>query len=186
MIIYASKYGSGRAYAHELARRTGMDVYSADDKMPSPAENEPLVLFGSLYAGGLYKAKKLRKAASLTAPENLFIVTCGLCSPKIEKNHQAIEEMVEKTFGAQHNPVCMVRGAMDYEALSKKDAIMMAMFRKMVQKNPDEPEAELFLETYNRKVDLIDFSSLDELEKQLEQHRKWNEQNNANKNGSPH
>ena len=136
LIIYGSQYGTTKRYAERFAEMTGFPVISYED-MNALTGYERVIYFGGLYAGGVKGLKNAVKRFSLDT--KLIIVTVGLAF------------------------VFHLRGGIDYQKLSFKHKTMMTLLYNKIKNLPEDKktaEDKALIETFNSKVDFVDFDSL--------------------------
>ena len=167
IVIYGSKYGTTKQYAEELARRTGFEVKAYDDAYDINGY-EPIAYIGALYAGGVLGMKKT--IARLTGFQGeIVIATVGLADPTDPENVANIEEgmkaqLPKDVFESAH--VFHLRGGIDYSKLSFKHKTMMKLLCKKAENLPEEEknaEVRAMLETYGKRVNFVNFDSLDQI-----------------------
>lgn len=168
VIIYGSQYGTTKKYADELGRRTGIEVKNFED-ISDINIYDTIIYFGALYAGGVMGMKKTLAKLSLVEDKNIIIATVGLADPTDVENTNTIKRGIKKQlskdiFDKAH--IVHLRGGIDYSALGLKHKTMMAMLYKKAIGLPEEKktaEVKAMIETYNKQVDFIDYSRLDEI-----------------------
>lgn len=168
IIIFGSKYGSARKYAMTLSDKLRLDVH--DYSKVRVDENYDLVLYvGSLYAGGVLGLKQFLKRTKIYNFKKMFIITVGISDPKNIENIRNIENNVYKQLPKNMDKkvdLFHIRGKLDYSNLSLKHKMMMKLLYHHSKKIPFEKQTEetkLFISTYNKKVDYIDLSSLEDI-----------------------
>lgn len=168
IIIYGSKYGTSKAYAIELSRKTNIEVL--DYKSVKNLDDYTSIIYiGGLYAGGLYGLKDFLKRNSVDKNKDLYIVTVGLADPKNKENTTHIKKSLEKRIPSylyNENNIFHLRGGIDYSKLTKVHFLMMKALYNKTKKLPVEKqnvETKALIETYNKSVNFVDFKSLDEL-----------------------
>lgn len=164
VILYGSEYGTAERYARQLARETGIPVFGYEDA-PDLKGCGLVIYFGGLYAGGVKGLKQTLKAlpmdtkmvlatvglADVTDPENILNIRASL-------RRQVPEPFLEKAA------VFHLRGGIDYDKLSLVHKTMMAMLYQKARRLPEEKktaEVRAMIETYNTKVDFVDFGALE-------------------------
>lgn len=168
IILYGSQYGTTKQYAEELGKRTNIEVKSYE-KVENINSYDTIIYFGALYAGGVMGMRKTFNKLSSVADKNIIIVTVGLADPANQENTSTIKNGMEKQLSKEvftHAHILHFRGGIDYAILGFKHKTMMKMLYKKVIGLPEEKktaEVKAMIETYNRKVDFIDFSRLDEI-----------------------
>lgn len=163
LIIYASHYGTSKCYAQKLSEMTGIPVISYED-IKDLSEYEEIIHLGGLYAGGVKGLKNTIKAL----PQNgkLIIVTVGLADVSIKENtdhiKMAVRQQVPQSI-LDRIEILHLRGGIDYSRLSFLHKTMMSFVYKKVRNTSEEQktaEVRELIETYNQKVDFVDFDSL--------------------------
>lgn len=170
IIVYGSNYGTTRAYAQELAKRTGWPAVDWQ-QAKNLAEYETVVYLGGLYAGGVVGLKKVLPQLEQAPKQKLVLVTVGLADPTAPENVANIRASLQKQLpGAlyQKAQFAHLRGGIDYSRLNFKHRAMMWAMVQMLQKRPPEQrsaEDREIIRTYNQKVD---FTDLDTVERVME------------------
>ena len=109
--------------------------------------------------------KKLKDIKS----KKIIIATVGLADPKNEKNIKNIKNHMKKQLDEdifKNAKIFHLRGAIDYSKLGFIYKTMMkALIIKIKRTSNDKKTSEdtMILETYNKKVDFVDLSSLNEI-----------------------
>lgn len=170
IIVYGSHYGTTRAYAQELAKRTGWPVVDWQ-QAKNLAEYETVVYLGGLYAGGVVGLKKMLPQLEQAPEQKLVLVTVGVADPTAPENVANIRASLQKQLpGALYQKAQFVhlRGGIDYSRLNFKHRAMMWAMYQMLQKRPPEQQSaedREIIRTYNQKVD---FTDLDTVERVME------------------
>ncbi|SCY08779.1 hypothetical protein SAMN02910370_01296 [Lachnospiraceae bacterium XPB1003] len=105
--------------------------------------------------------------------QKVFIVTVGLTDPKNEENIDNIRKKLRLQVSEElYNKaeIFHLRGGIDYSKLKFIYKKMMGLFYKKAQSIPEEErnsEISAMIETYNKKVDFVDFDSLDRIVQSL-------------------
>lgn len=166
LIIYGSQYGTTKRYAQKFSEMTGIPSlsYEAANDL---TDCRLLVYLGGLYAGGL---KGFRHIAKLL-PEDmkLILVTVGLADvndqESINNIRNSLKAQVPGTL-LNNAQIFHLRGGIDYEKLSFKHRTMMTLLYHKVKNLPEEKktaEDRAMIETFNSKVDFVDYHSLDQI-----------------------
>ena len=166
LIIYGSHYGTTKRYAEKLSELTKIPVMNYED-MKDLSEYDEVIHFGALYAGGVKGLKNTIKALPKNA--SLIIVTVGLADVTKKEN----TEHIKKTIGQQvpqpilnHAKILHLRGGIDYSRLNFMHKTLMSLLYKKAKNTPEEEKTEEvkdMIETYNQKVDFVDFHSLQQV-----------------------
>ena len=163
LIIYGSQYGTTKRYAGKFAEMTHFPVVSYED-VKSLTDYERIIYFGALYAGGV---KGLKNTIKKISPNTkLIIVTVGLADVRDPENISNIRNSIKKQV-PEHllkaASVFHLRGGIDYSKLNFIHKTMMKMVYHSLKSKPSESltqEDKTFIETYNKKVDFVDYASL--------------------------
>ena len=162
IIIYASQYGSTKRYAERLSAITGIKCVSCKE-----AENiqnyERILYMGALFAGSVLGLKKF---AATVASQELIILTVGLVDPQDEDNSRYIRNNIKSQIPAHlydEDTIFHLRRAIDYSTMGMKHKLMMKFMHSRLSRMPEEKlnaETKIILETYGKKVDYVDFNTL--------------------------
>ena len=162
IIIYASQYGSTKRYAERLSAITGIKCVSL--KEAEDIQNyERIIYMGALFAGSVLGLKKY--AAAITSQE-LIVITIGLVDPQDDENIRYIRNNIKSqipTHLYDEDKIFHLRGAIDYSTMGLKHKLMMKFMHSRLSKMPEDElnaESKTILETYGKKVDYVDFNSL--------------------------
>ena len=166
IIIYGSQYGTTKRYAEHLSEMTGIEAVAFKDAKAIDMY-ERVLFMGALYAGSVLGLKKT--VSKMSPKQELVIVTVGLVDPTNPENiayiRHSIKERVPEHF-YDETRIFHLHGAIDYSHLSLKHRMMMAVIHSKISKMPEEKlnaEAKTILATYGKKVDYVDFQTLDNL-----------------------
>lgn len=168
IIIYGSKYGTTKRYAVELSNKTGIKVISYD-KARDLSTYDTIVYLGGLYAGGVLGLSKTIKSLPPNSKQTVIIVTVGLADTKDSVNTDKIKSSIRKQIPKDIYDKAKkfhLRGGIDYQKLELKHKIMMKFLYNKVKKIPLEKqtvEMKAMIDTYNQKVDFVDFDSLTDI-----------------------
>lgn len=169
IVLYSSRYGAARQYAHMLAESLGCSLYNVKEATPaSAAQADQIILCGGIYAGGISGISWFKKNKSLLKDKKIVVFAVG-ASPYDEKSIQQLKEHNLK--GLQENTALFYgRGAWDESVMSFKDRTLCRMLQKMVAKKDPaarEPWEFALLEAAGRSCSWIDKSYLEPLYKYL-------------------
>lgn len=172
IIIYGSHYGTTKQYAEELSKRTNIKAVSFE-KVNQINDYNNIIYLGGLYAGGvLGMSKTLRKLNNLSA-KKIILITVGLTDPTDEKNIDNIRNNMKKQIPKEifeKASIFHLRGGIDYSKLKFVHRTMLKLLYNSIKNIPDEKqtaENRAMIETYNKKVNFVDFSSLDKIIKEI-------------------
>ena len=156
-------YGSSRNYAEKLSEQTNIPAFSFG-QAPSFKNIDTFIYIGSLYAGGVLGLSKfIRK---IKDDQHLILVTVGLADPTIEENATNIKNKLRQLLGSQlfdRSKIFHLRGAINYQQLSFIDRMLMKLLYKSISRKSFDnltSEDKALVETYNKKVNFIDYDAL--------------------------
>ena len=165
IIVYGSQYGTAQQYAEELARKTNIDLKSYE-KVTDINRYDTVIYVGGLYAGGVLGMKKTLAKMLQCQRKKVIIVTVGLADPMNTDNIDNIRNGMKRQLSKElyeNAHIFHLRGGIDYSRLSFKHKTMMGLLYKKAVRLPEEKktaEVKAMIETYNKKVDFVDFDSL--------------------------
>ena len=166
LIIYGSQYGTTKRYAEKFAEMTDLPIISFED-IENLEKYERVVYFGALYAGGVKGLKNTIK--KLSPNTKLVIVTVGLADVCDEENISNIRSSIRKQvpeYLLKNVSIFHLRGGIDYQKLNLKHSLMMTLLYNKAKNIPEKKktaEVKAMIETFNSKVDFVDFSCLDQI-----------------------
>ena len=166
LIIYGSQYGTTKRYAEKFAEMMDFPVISYED-IKTLTDYERIIYFGGLYAGGIKGLKNTVK--KLSSNTKLVIVTVGLADVCDKANISNIRNSIRKQVPEhllKDSSVFHLRGGIDYQKLTFKHKTMMTLLYNKAKKLPEEKktaEIKAMIETFNSKVDFVDFNSLNHI-----------------------
>ena len=165
IIIYASCYGTNKMYANELSKETNIKAVFFEDIKDINIYNN-IIYLGDLYACGLLGMKKTLKKLNNISNKNIILITVGLSDPKDEENIKNIRNNMKNQISKEifeNAKIFHLRGGIDYTKLKKSHKIMMKLLYNAVKKLPEEKktaEDRAMIETYDKKINFVDFSNL--------------------------
>ena len=167
IVIYDSKYGSTRRYALWIAEALACEAAFRKAFNPENLINYDTIIYGGgLYAGGVSGISLLTENFDRIKDKNIILFTCGLADPTDPDNVSHIREGLAKVLTPEMlNTVHLfhLRGAIDYSRLGLVHKAMMAMLHGTMLKKDYaslRKEDQLMLDTYGKKVDFTDQSSI--------------------------
>lgn len=165
IIIYGSIYGTTKKYACELSKETEIPAISYEE-FKYDDNYDTIIYMGALYAGGVLGMKKVLSKIPSSNIKKFIIVTVGLSDTmdreNIEKIKNDIKNQVTNEVFKKSDIFCL-RGGIDYSKLSLKHRAMMGLVYNKAKSIPEEKrneETRAMIETYNKKVDFVDFENL--------------------------
>lgn len=171
LIIYGSQYGTTKRYAEKFSERANLPITNYEN-LEDLAEYERIVYFGGLYAGGVKGLKNTVRALSPNI--KLIIVTVGLADVCDEENIRSIRKSISKQVPENllRNAIIFhLRGGIDYQKLTFKHKTMMTLLYNKAKKLPEDKktaEVKAMIETFNTKVDFVDYNSLNQIIKVIQ------------------
>lgn len=171
IIIYGSHYGTTKQYAEELSKRTNIKAISFKKFNQQINDYDNL---GALYAGGVLGMSKTLKKLNNISNKKILIVTVGLSDPTDEVNKNNIRNNIKNQIPKEvleKAKIFHLRGGIDYSKLNFAHKTMMKLLYNAVKNLPNEKqtaEDRAMIETYNKKVNFIDFSSLDKVANEIQ------------------
>lgn len=174
IIIYGSCYGTTKQYAEELSKRTNIKAVSFKEVTSQINEYDNIIYLGGLYAGGVLGLLKTLKKIKNISDKKIILVTVGLADPTIEENKTNIRKQLKSQISKEifeNITIFHVRGGIDYSKLNFVHKTMLKLLYNSVKRLPEDaqtPEDKAMIETYNKKVNFVDFSSLDKIINEIE------------------
>lgn len=170
IVIYSSKYGSAKKYAQWVGEALFCEVKDIKEVHSDTLQKYDVIIHGgSLYAGGVSGMKQLIKLYPAIRDKKLILFTCGLADPTSPQNVTHIENSVAKAIPKDmydNMKQFHFRGGIDYSKLSLIHRAMVWMLCKTIRKrgyNNLSEDDKLMLDTYGKKIDFSDRSTIQEL-----------------------
>lgn len=164
VIVYGSEYGTAKQYAEKLSQLTGIPV-SSYETVKELNTCKLVIYFGGLYAGGVKGLKRTVKF--LSQDTKLILVTVGLADVTDSENIRNIQNSVRRQLPSalfEQTALFHLRGGIDYGRLSFAHKTMMTLLYNKARHLPEEKktaEVRAMIDTFNQKVDFVDFASLE-------------------------
>lgn len=174
IIIYGSHYGTTKQYAEELSKRTNIKAISFKKFNQQINDYDNIIYLGALYAGGVLGMSKTLKKLNNISNKKILIATVDLSDPTDEVNKNNIRNNIKNQIPKEvleKAKIFHLRGGIDYSKLNFAHKTMMKLLYNAVKKLPNEKqtaEDRAMIETYNKKVNFIDFSSLDKIANEIQ------------------
>lgn len=174
IIIYGSHYGTTKQYAEELSKRTNIKAISFKKFNQQINDYDNIIYLGALYAGGVLGMSKTLKKLNNISNKKILIATVGLSDPTDEVNKNNIRNNIKNQIPKEvleKAKIFYLRGVIDYSKLNFAHKTMMKLLYNAVKNLPNEKqtaEDRAMIETYNKKVNFIDFSSLDKIANEIQ------------------
>lgn len=167
LIIYASKYGNTKRYAEELAKRCGA-VTVDFKKVKNINDYDTVIFLGSVFASRLMGLKKAFKNLNCGG-KKIIIASVGVADPAVKENTDVLKKGISGQVSAEifeNAKIFHLRGGIDYSEMGFVDKLLLKFLYNKIKDIPEEKqtsEIKTMIETYNKTVDYIDFSSLNEI-----------------------
>ena len=174
IIIYGSHYGTTKQYAEELSKRTNIKAISFKKFNQQINDYDNIIYLGALYAGGVLGMSKTLKKLNNISNKKIIIATVGLSDPTDEVNKNNIRNNIKNQIPKEvleKAKIFHLRGGIDYSKLNFAHKTMMKLLYNAVKNLPNEKQTAediAMIETYNKKVNFIDFSSLDKIANEIQ------------------
>ena len=174
IIVYGSHYGTTKQYAEELSKRTNIKAISFKKFNQQINDYDNIIYLGALYAGGVLGMSKTLKKLNNISNKKILIATVGLSDPTDEVNKSNIRNNIKNQIPKEvleKAKIFHLRGGIDYSKLNFAHKTMMKLLYNAVKNLPNEKqtaEDRAMIETYNKKVNFIDFSSLDKVANEIQ------------------
>lgn len=174
IIIYGSHYGTTKEYAEELSKRTNIKAISFKKFNQQINDYDNIIYLGALYAGGVLGMSKTLKKLNNISNKKILIATVGLSDPTDEVNKKNIRNNIKNQIPKEvleKAKIFHLRGGIDYSKLNFAHKTMMKLLYNAVKNLPNEKqtaEDRAMIESYNKKVNFIDFSSLDKITNEIQ------------------
>ena len=174
IIIYGSHYGTTKQYAEELSKRTNIKAISFKKINQQINDYDNIIYLGALYAGGVLGMSKTLKKLNNISNKKILIATVGLSDPTDEVNKNNIRNNIKNQIPKEvleKAKIFHLRGGIDYTKLNFAHKTMMKLLYNSVKNLPNEKqtaEDRAMIETYNKKVNFINFSSLDKIANEIQ------------------
>lgn len=139
IVIYRSKYGSAKKYAHWIAEKTGFCCSETSNvKIETVTPYDTVIFCGGIYASGISGLSFLRKHYPKLRGKKLAVFCVG-ASPY---DPDALEEIKNRNLknDLAGIPLFYGRGAWDEKAMSFKDRTLCRLLQKAVAKT--DPSAQ--------------------------------------------
>ena len=168
LVVYFSIYGSAKKYAEWISEELGADIFSIENAKQLELSKYTTIILGcSLYPETSKNIKAFVDKLVASKEKKIIVFSCGSANVKKSENTINITKRFEKLFPIdvfENVKMFYLRGNLDYSLMSMKHKIMMGMMKKMVSKKKEKDEDDiLLLETYGKKIDFTDKSTIKDL-----------------------
>ena len=160
--------------AEELSKRTNIKAISFKKFNQQINDYDNIIYLGALYVGGVLGMSKTLKKLNNISNKKILIATVGLSDPTDEVNKNNIRNNIKNQIPKEvleKAKIFHLRGGIDYSKLNFAHKTMMKLLYNAVKNLPNEKqtaEDRAMIETYNKKVNFIDFSSLDKITNEIQ------------------
>ena len=148
VVVYLSKYGSSKQYAHWLAQALGADLFDGDGLHIKDLKEYTTIVFGcGIYAGRLPIASLIKKAASSFPDKKLVLFTVGLTDLS---NAEYFRILLQNNLHGACPPAFHFPGQMNIKDMKLFNRMMIKLFLSSQRKKPPEQLTEndrTFLQT---------------------------------------
>ncbi len=156
VVVYTSKYGSTKKYAHWIAEALGCKVKSLSEISSKDLSIHDVIIYGGgLYAGSIAGFKKFLKKLGTADNKRLALYLVGLTNPE---EQDAYTEIADKSIPPEWKnkfKVFSFRGDQQFSRMSALHKLMMRMPKAMAEKKPPEQrtqEDRMFIEDFGKDV----------------------------------
>ena len=173
IIIYGSHYGTTKSYAEELSRITNIEAISFEN-VKEINNYDQIIYLGGLYAGGVLGMSKTLNKLNNIINKKIIIVTVGLSDTEDNDNINNIRNNISKQLKKsvfEKVKIFHLRGGIDYSKLKFFHKTMMKLLYNAIKNLPEEKktaEDRAMIDTYNKKVNFVDFSNLSYIVSQIQ------------------
>ena len=174
IIIYGSQYGITKMYAEELSRRTDIQAISFED-IEDINGYRLIIYLGGLYAGGVLGLSKTFKKMNSISNKKIIVATVGLSDPTDKENTNNIKNSITRQLSKDilaQTKIFHLRGGIDYSKLNFAHKTMMSLLYRKAKSLPEEKktaEVKVMIDTYNQKVNFVDFSYLENIIREIQE-----------------
>lgn len=155
IVMYQSKYGATKKYAHWLAEELSCEIVETKKANAEDMEQyDTIILGGGIYASGISGLSFIRKNYTRLKDKKLIVFAVG-ASPYDEKAMLAIKEHNLKGELATI-PFFYARGAWNEDKMSWKDRTLCGMLKKFVAKKDPanyEPWESALMQAFGTNCD---------------------------------
>ena len=131
-IVYTSKTGFTRQYAHLLGRKLGLPVYSLEDAAYGLGQGTGVIYLGWIHASSVQGFRKASRRFSVLA-----VCGVGLCDTG------TMTDQVRKTTGIPGEiPLFTLQGGFDRSKLRGLDKLLIAMLVKGLSSQTQQTEQD--------------------------------------------
>lgn len=171
IIIYGSEYGNAMRYAKELSKRTHIKTMNYQS-VRDLSMYDTIIYIGGIYASEVKGLKQTMHLLKQEQQVKLIVVTVGLFDPNQKEYTDKLKSAIYLQLPKERKEVCIfhLRGGIDYANLRFSHKVMMKFLYKAISKKSLEEQSiedKEFIASYNKKLDYVDVSKLDEVVKSI-------------------
>lgn len=150
-IIYTSETGFTKKYAELLAKRTGCEVYSAEEAKGRVERNSKVIYMGWLFANSVKGYKKAAKRYDIKAVCAVGLTPTGYMIDEVRKSNNIPDNIALFTL----------QGGMDHARLKGINKFAISILIKMLtRKKNDSDEDKAKLELIKNGGDFVSENNL--------------------------
>lgn len=163
IIIYKSKYGAAKEYAHLLGEKIHCEVFENSRLNPKQINNfDTVLLCGGVYASHISGISFLKRKYEDLKNKEVIIFAVGA----YPYSDQMISELKRQNLKGTMSNITLFygRGMWDEEILTFKDRLLCNMVKKSAEKkssSPDEPQINSLISILGKKENWIDIKYLE-------------------------
>ena len=131
-IVYTSKSGFTRQYAHILGKELKLPVYSLEDALYGLGQYSPILYLGWIHASHIQGYRKAAKR----------IVVCAICGVGLCDTGTLQQEVRKATAIPEAVPLFTLQGGFDRGKLKGMDKILISMLTKGLSSKQPRTEQE--------------------------------------------
>lgn len=164
IVIYKSKTGFVKKYAHWIAEELLADVFDVSKVNIDMLKSYDTVIYGgSLYAVGINGVKFITNNLNKLKDKKIVVFATG-ASPVRE---EVVNEVRDKNFTSEQQKYIKffyLRGGFDYSKLNLFDKLLMNLLKfKLKRKKELTPDERGMLASYNKPVDFTKRRNIEKL-----------------------
>lgn len=163
IIIYKSKYGAAKEYAHLLGERIHCEAFENSHLNPNQINDfDTVLLCGGVYASHISGISFLKRNYKDLKNKKAVIFAVGA----YPYSEQMISELKRQNLKGMLSNTALFygRGMWDEEILTFKDRLLYNMVKKSAEKkssSPNDPQGNSFISILGKKENWIDIKYLE-------------------------
>ena len=131
-IVYTSKTGFTKQYAHLLGKSLGFPVYSLEDALYGLDRGSPILYLGWIHASAIRDYRKAAKSFDL----------CAVCGVGLCDTGTLTDQVRKATAIPASIPLFTLQGGFDRSKLKGMDKLMISMLVKGLSSQPQRSEQD--------------------------------------------